>query len=71
MLIHAWNEVYFQLWTQAAQSRGTITEMDDLVGPGRYTTVPEWPRTTNADAIASLVDAVFGTLPLRPGGGRT
>jgi len=70
MSIHAWNEVYFQLWTQAAQSRGTITEMDDLMGPGRYTTVPEWPRTTNADAIAisSLVDAVFGALPLRPGG---
>jgi hypothetical protein len=70
MSIHAWNEVYSQLWTQAAQSRGTITEMADLVSPGRYTTVPEWPRTTNTDAIAiaSLVDAVFGTMPLRPGG---
>lgn len=70
MTTPAWNEIYFQLWTQAAQSRGTITEMDDLLGTGRYTTVPEWPRTTNADviAIASVVDAVFGSLPLRPGG---
>ncbi|MEO7733336.1 MAG: hypothetical protein ABIY55_20410 [Kofleriaceae bacterium] len=70
MSIHAWNQVYYQLWTQAAQSRGTVTDMDDVMGPGQYTAAPEWPRTTRADAIAiaSLVDAVFGTLPLRPGG---
>jgi hypothetical protein len=69
MSIHAWSEFYFQLWTQAAQSRGTITDMGDP-GTGQYTSVPEWPRTTGADALAitSLIDSVFAALPLRPGG---
>jgi hypothetical protein len=70
MSILTWSDLYFQLWTQAAQSRGTITSMADPASNEGYGTVPEWPRTTGADviAIATLVDPILGALPLRPGG---
>lgn len=70
MSIRSWNDVYCQLWTQAAQSRGTVTSAGDPTGPDASITVPEWPRTTGADAIAIavLVDPILATLPLRPGG---
>jgi hypothetical protein len=65
-----WNDVYQQLWIQAAQSRGTVTSVGDMPGAARYSTLPEWPRTTGADviAIASLVDPILSETPLRPGG---
>jgi len=65
-----WNDVYHELWLQAAQSRGTITSVGELPGATRYSTLPEWPRTTGADAIAiaSLVDPILSATPLRPGG---
>src|ERR1041384_1013811 len=65
-----WNDVYQQLWIQAAQSRGTVTSVGDMPGAPRYSTLPEWPRTTGADviAIASLVDPILTETPLRPGG---
>lgn len=67
MSILTWDDVYYQLWTQAAQSRGTGA---DAAGADRYSTVREWPRTTGADAIAiaSVVDPILGAQPLRPGG---
>jgi hypothetical protein len=70
MSIVTWNDLYHQLWVQAAQSRGTITSVGELPGSTRYSTVPEWPRTTGSDAIAiaSVVDPILGGLPLRPGG---
>jgi hypothetical protein len=70
MSIVTWNDLYHQLWIQAAQSRGTVTSICDLPGSTRYSTLPEWPRTTGADAIviASLVDPILSALPLRPGG---
>jgi hypothetical protein len=70
MLIVTWNDLYHQLWIQAAQSRGTVTSIGELPGSTRYSTLPEWPRTTGADAIAiaSLVDPILSALPLRPGG---
>lgn len=70
MLIATWNDIYHQLWIQAAQSRGTVTSIGELPGSTRYSTIPEWPRTTGADAIAiaSLVDPILSALPLRPGG---
>lgn len=65
-----WNDVYHELWLQAAQSRGTVTSVGELPGATRYSTLPEWPRTTGADAIAiaSLVDPILSATPLRPGG---
>jgi hypothetical protein len=65
-----WNDVYHELWLQAAQSRGTVTSIGELPGTTRYSTLPEWPRTTGADAIAiaSLVDPILSATPLRPGG---
>jgi hypothetical protein len=65
-----WNDVYQELWRNAAQSRGTITTVGDLPGAPRYSTLPEWPRTIGADliAIASLVDPILSETPLRPGG---
>jgi hypothetical protein len=70
MSIVTWNDLYHQLWIQAAQSRGTITSVGEMPGSTCYSTIPEWPRTTGADAIAiaSLVDPILGALPLRPGG---
>jgi len=70
MSIVTWNDIYHQLWIQAAQSRGTLTSVGELPGSTRYSTIPEWPRTTGADAIAIawLVDPVLSALPLRPGG---
>jgi hypothetical protein len=70
MSILTWSDLYFQLWTQAAQSRGTITSMAGPASAEGYSTVPEWPRTNGADviAIATLVDPILGALPLRPGG---
>ncbi|HEU4731287.1 MAG TPA: hypothetical protein VFT22_25510 [Kofleriaceae bacterium] len=70
MSIVTWNDLYHQLWIQAAQSRGTITSVGELPGSTRYSTIPEWPRTTGADAIAiaSLIDPILSALPLRPGG---
>ena len=65
-----WNDVYHELWLQAAQSRGTVTSVGELPGATRYSTLPEWPRTSGADAIAiaSLVDPILSATPLRPGG---
>ena len=65
-----WNDVYQQLWMQAAQSRGTVTSVGEVPGASRYSTIPEWPRTSGADAIAiaSLVDPILNETPLRPGG---
>lgn len=65
-----WNDVYHELWIQAAQSRGTVTSVGEVPGATRYGTLPEWPRTTGADAIAiaSLVDPILSATPLRPGG---
>lgn len=70
MSIVTWNSIYHQLWIQGAQSRGTVTSVGELPGSTRYSTIPEWPRTTGADAIAiaSLVDPILSALPLRPGG---
>jgi hypothetical protein len=70
MSLVTWNDVYQQLWMEAAQSRGTITSVGELPGVAHYSTLPEWPRTTGADAIAiaSLVDPVLSATPLRPGG---
>ena len=70
MSMLTWNDIYYQLWTQAAQSRGTVTDMGDPAAASQYSTMTEWPRTTGADAIAvaSLVDPILGGLPLRPGG---
>lgn len=69
MSLVTWNDVYHQLWLEAAQSRGTVTSLGELPGV-RYSTLPEWPRTTGADAIAiaSLVDPILSETPLRPGG---
>src|SRR5439155_1672509 len=52
------------------QSRGTVTSVGELPGAVRYSTLPEWPRTTGEDviAIASLVDPILHATPLRPGG---
>lgn len=65
-----WNDLYQQLWMQAAHSRGTVTSVGELPSASRYSTLPEWPRTTGADviAIASLVDPILNATPLRPGG---
>lgn len=70
MSIATWNDLYYHLWTQAAQSRGTVTSLTGAASAERYNTIAEWPRTTGADAIAiaSLVDPALGALPLRPGG---
>ena len=70
MSIVTWNDIYHQLWIQAAQSRGTITSVGELPGSTRYSTIPEWPRTTGADAIAiaSVIDPILSAVPLRPGG---
>jgi hypothetical protein len=70
MPIVTWNDIYHQLWIQAAQSRGTNTSVGELPSSTRYSTIPEWPRTTGADAIAiaSLIDPILSALPLRPGG---
>jgi hypothetical protein len=70
MSILTWNDLYYQLWTQAAQSRGTVTSVGSPPAADVMMTMPEWPRTTGADviAIATLVDPILGALPLRPGG---
>jgi hypothetical protein len=67
-LVH-WNEVYHELWLQAAKSRGTATHVGELLGATRHSTLPEWPRTTGADvtAMAALVDPILNAMPLRPG----
>lgn len=66
----SWNDIYTDLWTQAAESRGTVTCTGELPGTTRYSSLAEWPRTTGADviAIASLVDPILNETPLRPGG---
>jgi hypothetical protein len=70
MSILTWNDIYFQLWTQASQSRGTVTTIGEPSGHEGYSTIPEWPRTTGGDviAMATLVDPILAALPLRPGG---
>ena len=70
MSIFTWNEFCQQLWAEAAESRGTVTSLVELPGAGRHSTISEWPRTSGEDVIAivSLIDPVFGELPLRPGG---
>ena len=70
MSLVTWNDIYHELWMQAGQSRGTVTNVGELPGAPRVTTLPEWPRTTGEDviAIASLVDPILHATPLRPGG---
>ena len=70
MSFGSWNDVYHELWEQAAQSRGTVTSVGEVPGATRHSTLSEWPRTTGADAIAiaSLVDPILSATPLRPGG---
>src|SRR6185503_12068912 len=70
MLLVTWNDAFTEIWNQAAQSRGTVTRACDFTGAMRYSSLPEWPRTTGTDviAIASLVDAILNETPLRPGG---
>jgi hypothetical protein len=65
-----WNDMYLELWTEAARSRGTITNIGELPDAPRVSTIGEWPRTTGADviAIASLIDPVLSETPLRLGG---
>ena len=64
-----WNDLFLELWMQAAQSRGSVT-IGELPGAPRLSTIPEWPRTTAADviAIASLIDPVLSEMPVKLGG---
>jgi hypothetical protein len=70
MIMDSWNELYRQLWMEAAQSRGTAMNQGELPGSPRYQTATEWPRTLGSDAIAiaSLIDPILDEVPLRPGG---
>lgn len=71
MTILGWNDLYYQLWTQAAQSRGTVTNISTPLSAGDAASATrEWPRTNGADAlaIAALVDPVLAAVALRPGG---
>src|SRR5678815_2644289 len=70
MLLVTWNDAFTELWNQAARSRGTVTRACEFSSAMRYSSLPEWPRTTGADviAIASLVDPILNETPLRPGG---
>src|ERR1043165_818375 len=64
-----WNDVYCDLWMQAAKSRGTVTSAGRVPGASWPTTLPEWPRTTDADVlmIATVADAFLSATPPRPG----
>jgi hypothetical protein len=70
MITFAWDDAYHELWTIAAQSRGTATRSEEPPGVLGYGTLPEWPRTRGADvlAIAAMVDPALRALPLQPGG---
>src|SRR5437868_3321029 len=61
MSLVTWNDVYCDLWMQAAKSRGTVTSAGSVRGASWPTTLPEWPRTTDADvlAIAAVVDPIL------------
>jgi hypothetical protein len=63
-----WNDLFLELWMQAAQSRGSAT-IGELPGAPHLSTIPEWPRTTGADviAIASLIDPVLSEAPVKLG----
>jgi hypothetical protein len=69
MSLVTWNDVYCDLWMQAAKSRGTVTSAGSVPGASWPTTLPEWPRTTDADvlAIAAVVDPILIATPPRPG----
>lgn len=64
-----WNDVYHDLWMQAAQSRGTVINAAGLPAASWPTTLPEWPRTTGADAIAiaAVIDPILSAMPPRLG----
>ena len=69
MSLDTWNDVYCDLWMQAAKSRGTVTSSGSVRGASWPTTLPEWPRTTDADVltIAAVVDGHLSATPPRPG----
>src|SRR5690348_20364 len=69
MSLDTWNDVYCDLWMQAAKSRGTITNAGSVPGASWPTTLPEWPRTTDADvlAIAAVIDPILIATPPRRG----
>lgn len=70
MSILTWKDLYCQLWTQAAESRGTVTSIGAPPGSRAALPMPEWPRSVGADAraITSVVDPIVAAVPLRPGG---
>jgi hypothetical protein len=64
MSLVTWNDAYHDLWMQAAQSRGTVTATGGLAGASWPMTLPEWPRTTGADAIAiaAVIDPILSAM---------
>lgn len=70
-MTHAsWHDAYQDLWSQAAQSRGTVSHVGAQHDTANHHPIREWPRTTMADVltVAAVVDPILAALPLRSGG---